>query len=242
MTINPEFDPLGQAIYNYHFHNDNTPVIVQSDVIEDEELPPDYFFRKYNEMPLLERLALKHSHGKILDIGAGAGCHSMHLQEKGFDVTSLDVSELSCNVMQHRGLKKVINNDILSLNHCKFDTILLLMNGIGIAKDLKGLSVLLKHLKKILEPGGTILVDSSDLIYLYEEEDGSILFDINSANYYGEIEYKMKYRKIIGETFSWLFADNVILFDIATKNGFDAKLLEYGPHYDYLAELKLKLL
>jgi hypothetical protein len=239
MILQPEMDPMGQAIYNYAFLNDNTPINVLSQVVEDEELPPDYFFRNYNEMPRLERIAIKMSKGKILDIGAGAGCHSIYLQKSGKDVSALEVSQLCCNVLEKRGIKKIINSDILSYTDEKFNTLLLLMNGIGIAKNISGLRELLTHLKNLLLPNGTILVDSSDLIYLYQEENGSFLIDINAENYYGEIEYQLKYKNIIGESYSWLFADNVILFEIAEDLGYHAKIVDYGPHYDYLAELTL---
>jgi len=239
MIIEPESDPLGQAIYNYFFQKNNTTVQVKSTVVEDEELPPEYFFRKFNDMPRLERIALKRCSGTILDIGAGAGCHSIYLQKAGKDVTALDVSKLCCDVLSHRGIKKVINSDILSLSGQRFDTLLLLMNGIGIAENLNGLKRLLDHLKTLLNTGGTILLDSSDLIYLYQEEDGSVRININSAKYFGEIDYQIKYKNIVGKKFSWLFADNVILFDIAELAGFKSKIIEYGPHYDYLAELKL---
>jgi hypothetical protein len=239
MILQPELDPMGQAIYNYAFFNDNTPINVLSQVVEDEELPPDYFFRTFNEMPRLERIALKMSKGKILDIGAGAGCHSVYLQKSGKDVSALEVSQLCCNVLEKRGIKKIINSDILSFTEDRFNTLLLLMNGTGIAKNISGLRELLIHLKNLLLPNGTILVDSSDLMYLYQEENGSFLFDINAKNYYGEIEYQLKYKNIIGESYSWLFADNVILFEIAEDLGYQAKIVDYGPHYDYLAELTL---
>ena len=236
MTLPPESDPMGQAIYNYSFCNDNTPINVLSQLVEDEELPPDYFFRSYREMPRLEKIALNNCKGKILDIGAGAGCHSVYLQKSGIDVTALEFSELCCKVLSKRGINKIINNDILSFSRERYNTLLLLMNGIGIAKNISGLKILLNHLKKLLLPGGNILFDSSDLIYLYQEENGTLLFDINAKNYYGEIEYQLKYKNIIGETYSWLFADNVILFEIAEELGDQTKLVEYGPHYDYLAE------
>jgi len=230
---------MGQAIYNYSFCNDNTPINVLSQLVEDEELPPDYFFRSYREMPRLEKIALNNCKGKILDIGAGAGCHSVYLQKSGIDVTAIEFSELCCKVLSNRGINKIINKDILSFSGERFNTLLLLMNGIGIAKNISGLKVLLNHLKKLLLPGGNILVDSSDLIYLYQEENGTLLFDINAKNYYGEIEYQLKYKNIIGETYSWLFADNVILFEIAEELGYKTKIVDYGPHYDYLAELIL---
>lgn len=239
MIVEPENDPIGQAISNYYYNKNNSPITVLSSIVEDEELPPDYFFRKFADMPKLERLALKNCEGTVLDIGAGAGCHSLYLQSKKINVTALEISELCCKVMNDLGVKKIENTDILSYNSKKFDTILLLMNGIGIAGTTKGLKTLLNHLKKLLTPNGKILLDSSDLIYLFEQEDGSFLLDINADNYYGEVDYQLNYHIIKGKSFSWLFADHVILNEIAEQCGYKSKIIEYGPHYDYLAELKI---
>ncbi|MBN1924993.1 MAG: SAM-dependent methyltransferase [Prolixibacteraceae bacterium] len=239
MLYKPEYDPLGFAIFNYYRNKDNTPVLVTSKIVEDEALPPDYFFREYADMPLLERIALKKCRGKILDIGAGAGCHSLFLQNKGYDITSLELSMMCCEVISGRGINKVVNRDIFDFDGDRFDTLLLLMNGVGIAGTLDGLKELLKQLKKLLNPGASILLDSSDLIYLHMNKSGELEFDINSSNYYGEIEYQLKYKEIIGEPFSWLFIDNVLLSEIAEECGFVTKVIEYGPHYDYLAELTM---
>ncbi|HPR32512.1 MAG TPA: class I SAM-dependent methyltransferase [Prolixibacteraceae bacterium] len=238
MIRHPCEDPIGQSISNYFHLGDNSPVKVISSMVEDEELPPDYFFRKHNDMPLLERIALKRSSGSILDVGAGAGCHSLYLQEKKKHVTALEVSTLCCNVMQKRGIHHVINEDIFDIKIKSFDTILLLMNGIGIAGNLSRLPDLLHCLKKILAPGGSILLDSSDLIYLYEQENGSYSIDINADHYYGEIDYQLEYRSMKSPPFSWLFVDHVLLKDIAETCGLRFRIVEYGPHYDYLAELK----
>jgi len=240
MILLPESDPIGQAVSNFYFQNDNTPIKVFSRVVEDEDMPPEYFFRKYNDMPLLERIALKKCEGKVLDVGACAGCHSVWLQSKKFDVTALEISQLCCNVLKNRGILKVEHSSVLSYHHSKFDTILLLMNGIGIAGSINGLSILLSHLKTLLNKDGKILLDSSDLIYLYEQDDGTFLVDISTENYYGEIDYQLTYKKIKGNFFSWLFADQIILSDIADKIGFNTKILEYGPHYNYLAELTIR--
>lgn len=240
MVINPELDPLGQAISNYYYNKDNTSVKVFSDVVEDEELPPDYFFRQHSDMPKLERIALKKCSGKILDVGAGAGCHSLYLQQNEFDITALEASTFCCEVMKQQKIKKVINSDILSYKYEKYDTILLMMNGIGIAGTLANLPILLSHLKLMLNKSGKIILDSSDLIYLFEQEDGSFILDINANHYYGEINYHLKYKNIHGKPFSWLFADHVILTEIAEQVGFKTSIIEYGPHYDYLAQLTIK--
>ncbi len=239
MIIQPEKDPLGQAIYNFFHNYDNTSVTVYSKIVEDEELPPDYFFRKFHDMPLLERIALKKCSGRVLDVGAGAGCHSHYLQSKKIKVTTIESSSLCCEVMKKRGIENVVNTDILSYNGETFDTIILLMNGVGIAGTIEGLLILLKHLKTLLTPNGKIILDSSDLIYLFEQPDGSFRLNLNAKNYYGEIDYQLKYNKFFGEPFSWLFVDNVILQETAMTAGFKTKIIEYGPHYDYLAELTI---
>ncbi|HKK80661.1 MAG TPA: methyltransferase domain-containing protein [Prolixibacteraceae bacterium] len=240
MIIKPEHDPLGLSISNYYYNKDNTPVQVFSKVVEEEELPPEYFFRSYASMPKLERIALKKCSGKILDVGAGAGCHSLYLQKNKFNITALEASYLCCDVMSNQKINRVVNSDILSFSNEKFDTILLMMNGIGIAGTLSGLNSLLGHLKTLLNPSGQIILDSSDLIYLFEQEDGTFMVDINANQYYGEIDYLLRYKNVTGKPFSWLFADHVILTDIAEQNGLKTSVIEYGPHYDYLAQLTIK--
>jgi SAM-dependent methyltransferase len=240
MILKPQHDPIGNAAIDYYKHNDTTPIVVKSDVVEDEELLPVYFFRSFEEMPPLEKMALNLCKGRILDVGAGCGAHSLHLQNSGLDVTALEISELCSGLMRERSIEKVLNADIFDLKNQTFDTILLLMNGIGIAGTPDGLKKLLNHLKTLLSANGKIILDSSDLIYLYEQEDGSILFDLNADQYYGVINYKLKFKQITGKSFNWLFADQVLLADTAEEVGLHTRIIEYGEHYDYLAELSLK--
>ena len=239
MKLSPFIDPIGHAVANFYSSKDPTEIEIFSSAFEGDAMQPEYFFRDFNAMPKLEQIALKKSTGKVLDIGAGAGAHSLFLQQKGFDVTALEVSTLCCSVMQKRGIQKIENAEILEYSGATFDTILLLMNGIGIAGSPEGLKTLLEKLKLLLNAEGQILLDSSDLIYLYEQENGSILLDINAKTYYGQIDFKMKYKNIEGEQFDWLYADQVLLTDIAKTVGFKTQIVEYGEHYDYLAKLTL---
>ncbi len=230
-------DPIGQAIADYFNFGDAPNIIVHTSYTENEILSPSYFFRTVNEMPELEKKALSLCRGKVLDIGAGAGCHSLVLQNKGFDVTAVEKSELSANVMKKRGIKNVVCSDIFSFKESGFDTILLLMNGAGIGGSLNGLTKLLEHLKKILTAGGRIITDSSDISYLFSEDDGSIWIDLAKDSYYGEIEYEIIYKKL-KDKFSWLFTDFETLSETAIKSDLDCKLIMEGNHYDFLAKLK----
>ncbi|MCF6333431.1 MAG: methyltransferase domain-containing protein [Draconibacterium sp.] len=230
-------DPFGQAIHDYHSKGKAADLIVNSNYTEDEQMPVSYLFRTENEMPKIEMKALKLCRGKVLDVGAAAGCHSIYLQKKGFNITALEKSELAVEVMRNRGIKNVICADIYSFSDKKYDTILLLMNGTGIGETIEGLKKLLLHLKSLLTETGQILIDSSDIKYLFEEEDGSLWIDLANPKYYGEMEYEVTYKKSSSK-FNWLFVDFDSLKKIADEVGLICKLVEEGGHFEYLAQIQ----
>jgi hypothetical protein len=155
-------------------------------------------------------------------------------------VTAIDISPLSVEVMQKRGVKQVFNINLFDANYLeKFDTILMLMNGSGIIGKLEHMPIFFQKMKQLLNPNGCIYMDSSDLRYLFEDEDGSFLIDL-AGDYYGEIDYRMQYKQVKGETFDWLYIDFQTLFHYAAENGFTAELIAEGEHYDYLACLRMK--
>ncbi len=238
-VLKKQHDPIGKAVHDFFHGITGETILVRTDIAEDETLSPAYFFRSFDEMPVQEQEALKRCKGRVLDIGAGAGAHSVWLNNNGLDVVSIDISPLSCETMRERGLKEVFCEDIYSLYDQKFDSILLLMNGAGVAQTLSGLPVLLDHLKNLLNPGGKILADSSDLLYLFTDENGESWIDIASDTYYGEMEYQLSYKNIKGRKFPWLFVDPDTLTDYAERSGFTVVDKIKGVHFDYLVELAL---
>jgi len=230
-------DPIGRAVYDYHFNAINQPIIVHSDDFDDDSIDTGYLFRSYKQMPALEKKAMTLCKGKVLDVGACAGTHSVYLQEKGFEVTSLESSELCCEVLRNRGLHNIIQQDIFKFSNQTFDTILILMNGTGISGTLAGLDVLLHHLKTLLNPGGQILIDSSDLIYLFEQEDGSVFLDINAGKYYGELVFQTEYKNWLSQPFPWLYVDLNNLENAIEKNQLKLNKVFKGQHYAYLAQI-----
>ena len=232
-------DPFGEAIHDYFEKGKAPKIIVNSNYTEDEEILPSYFFRTEKEMPAIEQKALKLCRGKILDIGAAAGCHDLILQKKGFNITAIEKSQLAVEVLKKRGIQKVVNDDIYSYSENKFDTILLLMNGAGIGETISGLEKLLSHLKILLSANGQILIDSSDIKYLFEEDDGSFWVNLSNSDYYGEMEYVVTYKKSTTK-FKWLFIDFETLQKVAAKLGLECRMVAKGEHYDFLAQLKLK--
>jgi precorrin-6B methylase 2 len=238
--LTSDIDPLGTAVKDYSTAAIDEDIIVKSNIAVDDVIPVSYLFRRIEEMPKLEIEALQLCSGKVLDVGAAAGCHSIVLQEKGFDITALEISELCSSVMKKRGISNVICDDFYRYEGDNFDTLLMLMNGIGIAGTIRGLENLLKKAGSLLNPGGKIIFDSSDIEYLYIYEDGSKLVNLNS-NYYGELIYTMHYKSVQGKSFPWLFIDYKTLAPIVQKNGFEPQLIATGDHYDYLGILKKKV-
>jgi hypothetical protein len=232
-------DPFGEAIQDYYEKGKAPGLTVNSNYTEGEKIAASWFFRTEKEMPLIERTALKLCNGKILDIGAAAGCHALLLQKKDFNVTALEKSEIAAEVMKKRGIQKVVCNDILNYSESKFDTILLLMNGAGIGETLAGLEKLLIHLKSLLTDKGRILMDSTDIKYLFEEDDGSVWIDLANDAYHGEMEYEVKYKKSVSK-FKWLFVDFQTLKKVAANAGLECILAKEGEQNDFLALLRLE--
>lgn len=272
--LSADKDPMGAAILDFQKHGKAARLRVLSSMFEEDEMPVTHLFRSFREMPVLEQKALQLAKGRVLDIGAGSGCHTLELQKKGLAVKAIDISPLSCEAMKLRGVKdaECINlfaPHLSSGNHSEenqenhsgenqeahseenqeahseknqeqfeggFDTILLLMNGTGIAGKIEHLPALFQRLKALLNPGGQILIDSSDLKYIYENEDGSFDINLNGA-YYGEVDYQMIYKDVKGDRFDWLYVDFPLLKSIAETCGLHGELVAEGEHYDYLARI-----
>lgn len=233
-------DLFGKAILDFQTNNSPKNLITETTISEEDEMSVAYLFRDFNEMPKLEQKALELSRGKTLDVGCGAGSHSLYLQnEKKLNVTAIDISKNAIKACQLRGLASAKETDILDLDSDeKFDTILLLMNGTGIFGTLKNTSKFLEKLKSLLNPGGQILIDSSDIIYMFDEdEDGA--YEVPANGYYGELEFSLSYKDEKEESFPWLYMDYNTLQNAAFANGLQCELILEGEHYDYLARLSI---
>lgn len=229
---------MGTAIAEYYAKGRAAKLRVFSSQFYEDEIPVDTLFRTLDDMPPQEQEALRLCRGRVLDVGAGSGCHSLELQGRGMEVVAIDISTLSVDVMRQRGIDARVADFFDKTFDEKFDTILMAMNGIGIVGKIERLPEFFMRLKQILAPGGQVLLDSSDIRYVFENEDGSLDIDPDSG-YYGEIDYRMQYRGIRGETFDWLYIDFETLSTYAGQYGFRCEKCIDGEHYDYLARLTM---
>lgn len=230
-------DIMGQAMLDYQGGNYSEDIRTFSSLDEEDIIPVPYLFREYKDMPLIERKALELCKGSVLDIGSGAGSHSLYLQKKGFSVTALDRSPGAIETCRLRGLEQVREMDILSLGQPQFDTLLMLMNGIGIVGKLNRIDMFLAHLKSLLRPNGQILLDSSDIIYMFDKDEDGGYWIPEGPDYYGEVSFVMEYKGQKSEPLSWLYIDYNTLQRAAFANGLSCELVYEGTHYDYLAKL-----
>ncbi|SEP95115.1 Methyltransferase domain-containing protein [Flavobacterium urocaniciphilum] len=229
-------DLFGQAILDYQTNNFPENLLTETNISEEDEMDVAYLFRSFAEMPKIEQKALQLCKGKVLDIGCGAGSHALYLQEKNIDITAIDISEKAIEACKLRGIEKAYVRDILDYSEEKFDTLLLLMNGTGIFGKLNQISKYMTHLKSMLNEGGQILIDSSDLIYMYDQdEDGA--FEIPATGYYGELTFTISYKNETEKPFDWLYLDYNTLQNAAHAHGLNCELITEGEHFDYLARL-----
>ncbi len=227
-------DIFGEAFHDYLNGNTDEKIIVNMDISEPEDIPVKYFFRSYKEMPNYEKKVLNLCQGRVLDVGAGAGSHSLYLQQKGHEVIAIDISTGGVACMKQRGVKNVMNADFMEMKDSQFDTILFLMNGLGMAEKLNNLHKLLVHAASLLNKDGKIYLESTDILYMYEDEEGVAMINL-AGKYYGEIVYQLEYKGVQGKPFQWLFVDFDNLSQVASLAGLKCELFFQGETDNYIA-------
>lgn len=228
-------DVFGEALKDQFLKPPAETLWVHNSYDEPEEMPVDLYFRNENEMPELELKALELCKGKVLDVGAGVGSHALILQKRGFDVTGMDISASAVTIMQQRGLKQAIEGNILTYKipagQKKYDTMLFMMDGIGLTGSIPGLKAFLKQAKSLINKDGQLVFDSSDLSYLYLE------IPFPESGYFGEINFRYEYKSIKGNWFKWIYVDQKTLIEIAKATGWLAEIIFEDDSDQYLARL-----
>ena len=227
-------DVLGQAIYDHYFKNSPEKLWIHNNYGASEDMPVKLYFRTIDHMPKLEQMALRLCKGTVLDVGAGAGSHTLELQENGFDVTVIDISPKAAEVMKHRGVKTIETGDVFAYHKNTFDTLLFMMNGIGFTGNIERLRLFLQHAKTLINTKGQLLFDSSDVAYLYDYKLPQ------RETYYGEITYQYEYKKQKTDWFTWLYIDRYLLAKIAAKEGWKTTVLGEDKMDRFLVRLTLK--
>ncbi|GGI22679.1 class I SAM-dependent methyltransferase [Pedobacter mendelii] len=226
-------DVFGKALTDFYKTGEAEVLWLNNSYGEPEEMPVDFFFRDDEDMPVMELQALQMCEGKVLDIGAGVGSHALVLQAFNVDVTAIDVSKAAVDIMKDRGVKNALLQDVFTLD-AKFDSILMLMNGIGLTGTLSGFKDFLIKLKSLLNPGGQVLFDTSDISYLYDD------LEKPEDKYFGEVSYQYEYKGEKGDWFDWLYVDVETIDTIASETGWKSEVIFDDDEDQYLVRLTLK--
>ncbi|GEP51709.1 SAM-dependent methyltransferase [Flavobacterium noncentrifugens] len=233
-------DLFGKAILDYQTNNSPEDLITETSISEADDMSVAYLFRSFNDMPATEQKALTLAEGKILDVGCGAGSHSLYLQnERNLDVTAIDISANAIEACRLRGIKNAKAQNVMDLENEKFDTILLMMNGAGMCGKLKNVAKFLQKLKFLLNENGQILLDSSDIIYMFDEDEDGGKWIPSEHEYYGEVIFNISYKGEAEDAFDWMYIDYNTLQNAAVANGLKSELILEGEHFDYLARLSV---
>ncbi|QSE97298.1 class I SAM-dependent methyltransferase [Fulvivirga lutea] len=225
----PDLTPFDAALHDLYYNGKCSELTLHNNYGNPEIMPVEVFFREEYDFTELEKKALSLCKGKILDIGAGAGALTLNLNNNGHDVTAVETSEVGCYIMAHEGAKNIICDDYRNIEE-KFDTLLLMMNGFGLCEKLENIPIFFSSLKSLLNSGGRVIVDSSDVKYMADE--------MPKDRYYGEVEFCYEYESILGEWFNWLYIDPILLQSEAKKNDWHCEIVFTDEHDQYLAILK----
>ena len=203
----PDMELHGQAMLDYLNGDAAALCILRRD--DGIAYPPIYakqFFYP-DGLPELDKIAVENCAGRVLDIGAGAGSHSLAIQERGLDVTSIDMSAKAVRVMSERGCKDAKVGDVFDSYSELFDTIFIILN-IGIVQNLNGLARFLKHLETLLTDGGRLITDSIDPRNSEDKSYRKYTQDkITKGCYLGERTLRFEYKDQVSEWFEWMHID-----------------------------------
>jgi len=224
-------DLFGRALLDYHERKFKAPLLLHNEYGEPEEIPVESYFRDFDTYTELEVFALEQISGSALDVGSASGRHPLFLQERGIDITAMDISPLCGELMKRRGVANIIISDVLKFKTNQFDTVFLLMNGIGIAGSLEGLHVLLRHLKTLVKQNGQIILDSSDISYLYDDHQQP------RNKYFGQLSFRYEYDGQLDDQFDWLYIDQQNLIELSRACEWNCQIIFQDDTDAYLARL-----
>jgi SAM-dependent methyltransferase len=230
------WSPYEEAMLAFHRGDQDAVVTVYDDFGRDDA-PIAYFFRGPDQFPHYERLALEHCGGSVLDAGAGSGCHTLFLQDRGFQVTAIEALPGLVEIMRDRGVRDARLATWADLEAPPFDTMLVMMNGLGLAETLSGLPLFLREARRLVKPDGRILTDSTDVrVRMDPTNRGRIWRD--DGRYVGDLHFQLEFRGRRGDPFPQLYVDCETLARYCRDEGWSCELLQPpDEHGHYLARL-----
>jgi SAM-dependent methyltransferase len=238
-------DAYGQQLLaQYHSQTANVEIIERDDRFIDTGSEAGLYFRDYKQWSSLEREVVKLAKGRVLDIGCGAGRHSLYLQEKGFDVTGIDISPGAVKVCKLRGLKKAFTRPITEVDKFKpgtFDTILMLGNNFGLFGSAKAAKSLLQKLYRITSSDARIIAGTRNP---YKTSNPNHLqyhrLNRKRGRMPGQIRMRVRFEKTVGAWLDYLFVSPEEMEDVLRETGWQVEKFIAPTEANYFAVIRKK--
>jgi SAM-dependent methyltransferase len=201
-------DAQGRAMYDYLKGKAACEVVERDDGYVDATNAPAVYFSQYQDWPTHVKKAMRHARGRVLDIGCGAGRHSLYLQKKGLDVLGIDPSPLAIKVCKLRGLRKtkLMSISEISPKLGRFDTLLMLGNNFGLFESFDRARRLLARFHRITSERAGIIAETLDPY----KNDEPAHFEYHKLNgrrgrMPGQVRLRVRYKKYATPWFDYLF-------------------------------------
>lgn len=236
----PPLVPFAEALAAYAGGETDVELRLRSSLGEDEALPVGFFFRTPDELMDFERYALDLCRGRVLDLGAGAGPHTLALQSIGRRVVAVEGSADVARLLRARGATHVVHADFRYWWRPGFDTVLMLMNGLGPVGTLSGLDRFLAHAPRFLAPGGRLLVDGAEAAPSPSSRVARAASWPPAGEYPGEAWIELSHAGRVGRPFRELYIDPETLARHAAHAGWRLDVVFEGGDGAYLARLTMR--
>lgn len=236
-------DAYGKELWEYFFTKKGHEIVERDDgFINVSQIAPKNYFLNYKKWSLIQKKAIKYAKGRVLDIGCGAGKHSLYLQKKGLKVTGIDNSPLAIKVCKLRGLKiaKILSIDeVDKFKLSSFDTILMLGNNFGLFGSFVKAKKFLKIFFKITSKNALIIVETTNP-YQTKNPDHLSYHKLNlkKRKMAGQLRLRVRHKKLIGEWFDYLMVSKKELKKILENTGWRIKKIIDSKSGLYIAVIE----
>jgi SAM-dependent methyltransferase len=220
--LKPHQEGYGQALYDFFHKAEGYEIVERDDGLIAPAGGPQNYFRSYDEWPESQKQAMSYVRGRVLDIGCGAGRHSLYLQEQGFDPLGIDISPLAIEVCKLRGLEKakVLSITQVSSKLGTFDTILMLGNNFGLFGSFKRARWLLRRFRAMTSAQARIIAESRDPLGTDRPEHLAYHeFNRQRGRMPGQLRIRVRYRTYTTPWFDYLLVSQVEMQEILAGTG-----------------------
>lgn len=224
-------DAFGRMLLDHLEGRRAHEVVERSDGYVDVAGGPQAYFEPFRRWAPVERRAMRHVRGRVLDVGVGAGRVALHLQERGHDVVGIDNSPLTVEVARSRGVKDVrlLAFRDVSAKLGVFDTVVMMGNNFGLFGSASGARRLLRRLARMTSDDARIVAGSRDP---YSTDNPAHLryHEQNRAQgrMAGQLRLRIRHGMYVGRWFDYLLVSPDEMRTLAKSGGWTVETV-IGP-------------